>query len=256
MNRNCVLSASLIFFCSLFQLHAEPNFNRMLQKIQHTNPQTAEREFPFYEVKEVKQEEPESSSEYKPRDFSYLLGMKGFSDHLLNQHFRLYQGYVKNTNLLNKKLDELVDQGKERTPDYAGLKRMYGWEFDGMRLHEYYFENLGGDGQTVDASKLHQAILDQWGSFAKWKQDYIGTGMLRGIGWAILYLDPYSGKLVNVWISEHNLNHLAGGIPILVMDVWEHAYITEYGLDRGEYIDAFFRNIDWNIASKRFDAAK
>lgn len=193
------------------------------------------------------------AAEYQAKDFSHLFGMDGFSKHLLSQHFTLYQGYVKNTNTLNTKLDEMMKSGNDRTPDYAGLKRMYGWEFDGMRLHEYYFENLGGTGLLDPKSDLHKALVKQFGSYEKWMKDFVATGLIRGIGWAILYEDGHTGKLTNTWVNEHNLGHLAGAIPLLVMDVWEHAYITEYGLDRGKYIDAFFKNINWDVVSDRFN---
>ena len=80
--------------------------------------------------------------------------------------------------------------------------------------------------------------------------------MIRGIGWVILYRDPFTGRLSNVWISEHNLNHLAGATPLLAMDVWEHAYMPQYGLDRAAYIQAFFKNINWNEVSQRFKEAQ
>jgi len=148
-----------------------------------------------------------AAAPYQAKDFSHLYGMKGFSDALLSQHFTLYQGYVKNTNKLHVKLDEMSKVGQDRTPDFAGLKRMYGWEFDGMRLHEYYFENLGGKAALDSSSNLYKAIVDQYGSFDQWKKDFAATGLIRGVGWAILYRDSRTGKLTNAWISEHNLGH-------------------------------------------------
>ena len=190
--------------------------------------------------------------EYVAKDYSNLIGMEGFSDDLLNMHFKLYQGYVKNTNALNEKLAQMVAGGRARTPDFAGLKRMYGWEFDGMRLHEYYFENLGGSDELDPESDLYKAMVQQYGSYDKWKKDFEATGLIKGIGWAVLYKDPHTGRLTNVWINEHDLGHLAGSKPLLIMDVFEHAYITEYGLDRGKYIQSFFKNIDWGVVQKRF----
>ena len=195
--------------------------------------------------------EPASQGEYQAQDFSRLIGMKGFSERLLEMHFKLYQGYVKNTNLLLEKLKKLAEEGKDRGPEYAGLKRMLGWEFDGMRLHEYYFGNLGGDGKLDANHPLYKKIAKDFGSFEAWKRDFVSTGMIRGIGWSVLYLDPKTGRLVNTWINEHDLGHLAGGKPILVMDVFEHAYMPEYGLDRQKYIEAFFDNIDWKAVQKR-----
>lgn len=185
---------------------------------------------------------------YQAKDFSYLFGMPGFSDQLLQMHFTLYNGYVKNTNLLLNLL------GKEMPAyEFGALQRRLGWEFDGMRLHELYFSNLGGNGQLDQDSPLYTQIAGQFGSYEAWKKQFIETGLMRGIGWVILYRDPTNGRLVNTWINEHNVNHLAGGRPLLVMDVWEHAYIIQYGLDRGAYIDAFFKNINWATVSKRYE---
>jgi Fe-Mn family superoxide dismutase len=190
---------------------------------------------------------------YKAKDFSHLIGMRGFSDTTLNMHFKLYQGYVTNTNLLLSTLKQYIADGKDRTPEYAELKRRVGWEFDGMRLHEDYFENLGGkNSQIAQDSALYKRIVQDFGSYDTWKQDFISTGVMRGIGWVILYLDPITNRLMNIWIGEHDRGHLAGATPILVMDVWEHAYLLDFGLERMDYIKSFFNNIDWNIVQKRY----
>jgi Fe-Mn family superoxide dismutase len=182
--------------------------------------------------------------------------MEGFSDALLKLHFSLYEGYVKNVNELLATIRALIDQGKGGTAAFMALKRRLGWEFDGMVLHELYFENLGGTQSLAVTSPLYQKIVQDFGSFQRWKADFLATGLIRGIGWAILYQDPKDGRLINAWINEHDVGHLAGGRPILVMDVWEHAYITEYELDRAGYADAFFKNIHWNIVEGRLNAKK
>jgi len=190
---------------------------------------------------------------FEPKDYSNLMGMPGFSDKALQTHFTLYRGYVKNTNTLLSILNDYALNNKERTPQFAEVKRRLGWEFDGMRLHEDYFENLGGkDSVLAKDSALYKRLVKDFGSYDNWKQDFIATGAMRGIGWAILYLDPQSGRLINMWINEHDRGHLAGGAPILIMDVFEHAYMVDYGLDRMEYINAFFENIDWDVVQKRY----
>jgi Fe-Mn family superoxide dismutase len=191
-------------------------------------------------------------SSYKAKDYSSLLGMPGFSEKALKAHFTLYQGYVTNTNLLLDTLTALSAAGKNKTPEYAELKRRFGWEFDGMRLHEYYFENLGGQGTLDNTTALYAQIVTDFGSYDQWKADFVATGAMRGIGWAVLYLDPQSNRLVNTWINEHDVGHLAGGKPILIMDVFEHAYMIDYLLNRAAYIDAFFKNIKWEIVSQRY----
>lgn len=185
---------------------------------------------------------------YAPKDYNRLIGMEGFNDSLLNMHFKLYEGYVKNTNDLLTKISTL----DPATAEYGALKRRLGWEFDGMCLHELYFENLGGKTPPDKKSSLYAAMTAQFGSFEAWKKDFIATGMIRGIGWSILYFDPLEKKLINTWINEHDTGHLATGSPILIMDVFEHAYITQYGLDRARYIDAFFKNINWAVVEGRY----
>ncbi len=189
---------------------------------------------------------------YQARDYSYLLGkMPGFNDQLLTMHFKLYEGYVSNTNKLLNTLRKMTLSNQDDTLAFGALKRRMGWEMDGMLLHELYFENLGGNGKINTSSALYKKISEDFGSYEAWKRDFKSTGLIRGIGWVILYLDPKDHMLHNVWINEHDVGHIAGGTPILVMDVWEHAYITQYGLDRAGYIDAFFKNIDWDVVEKR-----
>ena len=189
---------------------------------------------------------------YTAKDYNNLIGMEGFSETLLKNHFTLYQGYVTNTNKVLDTLSEMAKGGKIGTPEYAELKRRLGWEFNGMRLHELYFENLGGDGAVDNNLPLIAAIVAQFGSYESWKKDFIATGLMRGIGWAILYDDPVQKRLVNCWINEHDVGHLAGGTPLLIMDVFEHAYMPQYGLNRAQYIDAFFSNVNWAACSSRY----
>jgi Fe-Mn family superoxide dismutase len=188
---------------------------------------------------------------YEAQDFSKLKGMKGFSNNALDLHFALYQGYVRNTNLIWAELKKLDEEHHTGTPAYAELKRRFGWEFNGMRLHELYFSNLGGTGPLPMDSPLMLKIVENFGSFDKWAADFKATGSIRGIGWVVLYEDPTNGRLFNTWINEHDVDHLAGGRPLLVMDVFEHAYMPDYGLKRGDYIDAFFENINWRAVEAR-----
>ncbi|SMC27144.1 Superoxide dismutase [Desulfacinum hydrothermale DSM 13146] len=189
---------------------------------------------------------------YQAKDFSYLLGMEGFSEALLKTHFALYQGYVTNTNKLLEKLRSYAKSGRTDTPEYAELKRRLGFEFNGMKLHEYYFGNLGGAGVLPEDNALYEAIKENFGSFENWKEDFLSTGKMRGIGWVILYQDPSTGRLVNTWINEHETGHLTGCVPLVVLDVFEHAYLLDYGLDRAAYMDAFFKNLDWKVVLERF----
>lgn len=183
---------------------------------------------------------------YKAHDFQ-ISGLTGISDQQIQVHLGLYQGYVKNTNLLNERLSELLKEGKTGTPDYAELNRRLGFEYDGMILHEYYFGVLKPGGVPLDPnSKLAKAIDDSFGSFDAWMSDFRAIGQMRGVGWAVLFQNPINGWLSNHWTTLHQDGVLAGFRPVLVMDVWEHAFMVDYKpAERAKYIDAFFQNLNW-----------
>lgn len=185
---------------------------------------------------------------YEAKNFDKLLGTKGFSDQLLKNHFTLYQGYVTNTNKLADTLSAMAKEGKASMPEYAELKRRFGWEWNGMRLHEFYFGNMIKGGKEIDKNtNLYKKIVGDFGSYESWEKDFKATGAMRGIGWVILYYDGIEGRLFNTWINEHDVGHLSGAKPLLVMDVFEHAYMIDYGLKKADYIEAFFKAIDWTI---------
>lgn len=229
---NTFLTAAVGTLISVAPLCGSPNLGVMLIADGQTQPST----------------EP-----YVAKDFSALIGMEGFSQKALEMHFTLYKGYVKNTNLLLSILKQYSQEGKMRTPQFQEIKRRLGWEYDGMHLHELYFSNLGGKGTKLDPkSALASRIAQDFGTFEAWKKDFQETGMLRGVGWVVLYKDPVEGRLINTWIGEHDIGHLAGAAPILIMDVWEHAYLLDFGLDRTAYINAFFDNVNWDVVSQRY----
>ena len=188
---------------------------------------------------------------YTAKDFGNLIGMEGFSETLLKNHFTLYQGYVTNTNKLMDTITAMLKEEKAGTPEYSELKRRMGFEFNGMRLHEYYFGNLGGESALDKSGRLGRKLAEDFGSYEDWEKDFKSTGKMRGIGWTILYQDNLTGNLFNQWINEHEAGHPAGCIPILVMDVFEHAFMHDYGLKRPDYIEAFFKNVDWKAAESR-----
>lgn len=186
---------------------------------------------------------------YEAKNFERLLGTEGFSDVLLRNHFTLYEGYVSNTN----KLIEILKTTEVGTPQYNELKRRFGWEWNGMRLHEFYFYNMIKGGSVYDKkSALVKKIEEDFGSFETWEKDFRAAGAMRGIGWAILARDTESGRLFNVWVNEHDGGHLAGATIILVMDVFEHAFALDYGIKRADYISAFWNAIDWSVLTLRF----
>jgi superoxide dismutase, Fe-Mn family len=183
------------------------------------------------------------------RDFSHLLTTTSFSPQLLNMHFQLYKGYVEHTNRI---LDELKTTSLD-SRKYNTLRRHLAWEFNGMRLHELYFENLGSPSFLPIESDLYRALVYYFGSYEAWKQDFIAAATTRGIGWVILFRDRRSDRLLNMWINEHDLGLLADGEPLLIMDVFEHAYIPQFGLNRMQYINTFFNHIEWKVVNYRFE---
>lgn len=188
---------------------------------------------------------------YTAKDYGNLIGTDGFSEAILRNHFSLYQGYVTNTNKVLDILDQMLKSDKSGTTEFAELKRRLGWEFNGMRLHEYYFDNLGGKSPIDANGKLAKKLEAAFGSLEIWEKDFKATGAMRGIGWVVLYQDLQSGMLVNFWINEHDVSHPAGCNPILVMDVFEHAFMLDYGIKRADYITAFFKNINWSPVESR-----
>lgn len=192
------------------------------------------------------------SMSYEPKQFDHLLGIQGFSDQLLKDHFTLYQGYVTNFNKLDETLMAMEKAGTFGTPEFAEMNRRLGWEFNGMRLHELYFGNLTKEVRKIDeGSALYAAIVKEFGSYDMWEKDFISMGGMRGIGWVVLYYDVAAGRLFNVWVNEHDTGHFAGAVPLLVMDVFEHAYIRDYGIARKDYIGKFMMNIHWDVVEKR-----
>jgi len=192
---------------------------------------------------------------YQVQNFDHLLGLPGFSDNALTTHFALYQGYVNNANKLSDALAAMLKDGKAGTPEYAELKRRFGWEFNGMRLHEYHFGAMTKTPSPLEpGSPLHQQIVKDFGSFDVWQQDFVATAAMRGIGWAILYHDQMAGRLFNAWVNEHDLGHLAGVPLLLNLDVFEHAFMLDYGTKRPDYITASLSIIDWGAVAQRFAA--
>lgn len=200
-----------------------------------------------------------TQSSYTPKKWT-LAGLQGISDQTLQIHFGLYEGYVKNTNLLNEQINEAVSAGKAAgaDPHFAELVRRLGFEYNGMRLHEYYFDNLSSQG-SGDAAKgeLGGVLESNFGSVETWRKTFSAVGAMRGVGWAITYYDPANGRVSNHWINLHEDGNVSGLVPLLVMDVWEHAFLLDYKpADRPKYIEAFFANVDWNVVAARLAAAK
>jgi Fe-Mn family superoxide dismutase len=193
---------------------------------------------------------------YKPRNFP-LSGLTGISDKTLEMHFGLYEGYVNETNLLTERLAELDRDGKAaKNSAYAEMKRHLSYEYGGMILHEYYFDDLAPKGKGKPSSELTLAFEQSFGGFGAWRADFVATGGMRGVGWAVVFRDPATGRLSNQWITLHEQGIPAGFAPILVMDAWEHAFLLDYKpAERGKYIEAFFANVNWQEVGERLTRA-
>jgi len=188
---------------------------------------------------------------YQPQNFDSLIGLPGFSDQLLKNHFTLYQGYVTNTNKAADIIAAMVKDGKQATPEFAEVKRRFGWEFNGMRLHELYFRCLSKTAKALSkSSALMTQIIKDFGSYENWEKEMKAICAMRGIGWAVLYYDIFSKRLHNVWINEHDVGHLSTCAPLLVIDVFEHAFMIDYQLKRADYVEAVFKVINWEEVEK------
>ncbi len=193
---------------------------------------------------------------YVPKEFA-LSNLEGISDSTLEMHLGLYEGYVKATNKLNQQIHEILKDGKveqEEMPAYSELTRRLGFEYNGMVLHEWYFGNLTSQKskQPTGQVALEKAFKDSFGSFSTWKRDFASIGQMRGVGWVICNLNPENGRLSNHWVSLHEFGNIAGFRPILVMDVWEHAYLLDFQpSDRGSYIEAFLAQVNWKVVAQR-----
>lgn len=195
---------------------------------------------------------------YRARAFD-LHGLQRISDRTVETHLKLYDGYVKAANQLTEQIDDIVKQGvvdQETMPAFSELVRRLGFEYNGMVLHEAYFENLTRRGAPAPGqhSAFRSATERCFGGFDTWKEAFASVGQMRGVGWAICYLDPRNGRLSNHWVSLHQNGNIAGFVPLLVMDVWEHAYLLDYApSERGEYIAAFMSNVNWEVVEQRMN---
>lgn len=188
---------------------------------------------------------------YKLRNFQSAKALEGFSEKLIENHLSLYEGYVKNTNHI---LDHLISE--EDIVKLAELRRRLGWEFDGMRLHEYFFENITSGANHDENSQLHERLSQDFGSHENWDKEFRSICEMRGIGWAILYYDRRQDRLINAWVGEHDMGHLVGCEPILVLDLFEHAYMLDYGIKKSNYIDVLFGIINWPVVEARLAVAR
>ncbi len=186
--------------------------------------------------------------------------LQGISAKNIEEHLKLYAGYVKNANSILEKIpDYKAWSEKDPFVPYfiAELQRRFAFEFNGMRNHEYYFHSLeGGSTSLTTGGTLHTAIESQWGSLESFLVQFKTLAMTRGVGWAWLYLDTQTGKLITQWVDEQHIGHLLGLSPILGLDVWEHAFVADYQPSgKKQYVEDFFTNLNWSVIEENYAKA-
>ena len=192
---------------------------------------------------------------YTEKQFE-ISNLQGISDRSIEEHKKLYAGYVKHTNLILEKINELSQDAEKNVYVIGELQRRFGFEFDGMRNHEYYFENLSGGAKEISSGDLKTAIEKEWGSFDTWLARFKALALTRGIGWAVLYYDASAQKLVHAWVEEQHLGQLNGLHFILGLDMWEHSYMLDYApSEKKKYVEAFFENLNWEVIEENFKKA-
>ncbi len=191
--------------------------------------------------------------QYQEQKFS-IPELKGISAKNIEEHLKLYSGYVKHTNLILEKIAELSKDREKNTYQIGELRRRLGFEFDGMRNHEFYFKSFeGGARELKDDSKLKTKTTEEFGNFEDWLAEFKHMALTRGIGWAILYHDKKADRLLNAWIDEQHLGHLTGLSPILALDMWEHAFVYDYQPSgKKQYVEDFFENLNWETIENNY----
>lgn len=193
---------------------------------------------------------------YAPMTFA-LPELKGLSKKQIDVHLALYEGYVKHVNLIMEKIAKLKDEDAEGNAFVINeLRRRLGFEFDGMRMHEYYFKQFEGGAQAVTDGPLVDAVTEKygnWDAFIAHIKEVAGT---RGIGWVVVYFDPTGDTVHTAFVNDHELGQLAGLPILLAVDLWEHAYMVDYvPAEKKTYVEAFLDNVNWVFIEMRLSKA-
>ncbi len=186
-----------------------------------------------------------------------IVSLKGISAKNIEEHLKLYAGYVTHSNLVLEKIEELSTDPEKNMPILSGLQKRFGFEYNGMRNHEVYFSSLSGEPKNLSIeSELKKNISEEWISFEKWLTLFKTIATTRGVGWAMLYYDRKEKRLLNAWVDEQHLGQLQDCTLILALDMWEHAYVYDYSTsEKKKYIEAFFENLNWEIVEENFKKA-
>lgn len=184
--------------------------------------------------------------------------LKGISGKNIEEHLKLYSGYVKNTNLVNQKLYELWTEDPEKNTYLINeLVRRFSFEYNGMRNHEIYFDLLSDGSSELKDGELKNAIEESYGTVETFIKYFKTLAMIRGIGWAMLWFDKKENKLLTSWVDEQHLGQLQGCSPIIALDMWEHSYVSDYEPSgKKQYVEDFFTNLNWEKVQRNFLSAK
>jgi Fe-Mn family superoxide dismutase len=188
---------------------------------------------------------------YEPLTFD-IPALDGISTETIENHLGLYKGYVKGVNTIHDKIEAFGQDPENNAYAIAEMQRRLGFEFGGMRNHEYYFAQFESGHSELPDGALKDKITYQWNSVENWLKRFHTIALTRGVGWAMLYHDPHTDQLVQTWVDEQHIGQLADLDIILALDMWEHSYLMDYpSADKGKYIDAFFANLNWQAVSDR-----
>lgn len=184
--------------------------------------------------------------------------LKGISTKTIEEHLKLYAGYVKHANLIQEHIAELSKDSDKYAYELGELQRRFSFEWGGMRNHEYYFTSLEGGAQTLpQGSTLWAALTEEFGSFESFLNRFKSVTLTRGIGWAMLFYDRKTGRLLTQWVDEQHLGHLTDTSIILALDMWEHSYLFDYiPADKKKYVEAYFENLNWKVVEQNFVSAR
>jgi len=184
--------------------------------------------------------------------------LKGISEKNVEEHLKLYNGYVKHANLILEKIQELKKDTEKNLYALSEITRRFGFEYNGMRNHEVYFSSLeGGSKKLGDKSVLAKMVSETWDSFDAWLKEFKNIALTRGVGWAMLYYDRHDKRLLNAWVDEQHVGQLQDCVLILGLDMWEHSYVLDYQPSgKKDYIEDFFENLNWDVVERNFKSIK
>jgi Fe-Mn family superoxide dismutase len=178
--------------------------------------------------------------------------LAGISARTIEEHLKLYAGYVKHVNVIHEKIAELKQDSEKNAYALAEVQRRLGFEFGGMKNHEAYFSQFEGGSKELPGGKFADMIASQWGSYEAFLAQAKATALTRGVGWMMVYFDATVEKLIMTWVDEQHIGQLVDVKIVLALDMWEHSYMLDYvPSEKKNYVEAFFKNLNWEVVANR-----